>query len=171
MAGLATPSETRSVNGNSSDVFLSLRNVSKRYGGVAALENVSFDVRRSETHAVMGENGAGKSTLVKILAGAVQRDAGQIVLGGRETEISSPAEAHRLGISIVYQETMLAENLTVAENIFLGHDDFRFLLPARTLEAKTAQVLDRLGVSVRPSDSVAGLTVGQKQLVQIGGMK
>ena len=167
MAGLATPSETRSVNGNSSDVFLSLRNVSKRYGGVAALENVSFDVRRSETHAVMGENGAGKSTLVKILAGAVQRDAGQIVLGGRETEISSPAEAHRLGISIVYQETMLAENLTVAENIFLGHDDFRFLLPARTLEAKTAQVLDRLGVSVRPSDSVAGLTVGQKQLVQI----
>ncbi|MBI2933171.1 MAG: sugar ABC transporter ATP-binding protein [Planctomycetes bacterium] len=149
------------------DVALGFRGISKRFGGVVALDDVSFDVRRGCVHAVLGENGAGKSTLMKILAGAVQPDAGRILLDGRPVRVASPSGARRLGIGIVYQETTLAENLSVAENVYLGHDEVGFFVPFRRMREGAARALGRLGVPIDPDAIVSTLTVGQKQLVQI----
>lgn len=150
-----------------SESLLSVRHISKHYGGIAALDDISFDVDPGEIHAVVGENGAGKSTLMKILAGAVRPDNGEILLDGTPVEIPSPVAAHRLGIGIVYQETQLAPNLTVAENIFLGHDSFPFFFPKHRVQLAAQPPLDRLGIGLAPDTLVTDLTVGQKQLVQI----
>ena len=98
---------------------LEMKHVSKSFGGVRALEDVSIDIRRGEIHALVGENGAGKSTLMKVLSGAYQRDDGEIYVDGQLTNIQSPRDAKNLGISVIYQEFMLAPDLTVAENIYM----------------------------------------------------
>jgi len=97
-----------------------VRNVSKRYGGVQALADVSLDVARGSIHGLLGENGAGKSTLVKILTGAIRADRGEILVGGQEVQITSPIDARRLGIGAVHQELNLFPDLTVTENVFAG---------------------------------------------------
>src|SRR5579885_3184724 len=97
--------------------LLSLRGVSKRFGGVVALAEVDFDLRAGEIHALLGENGAGKSTLLKVLGG--------IVIDGRPAEVRDAAEADRLGIRLIHQELSLAPNLSVAENILLGREPTR----------------------------------------------
>ncbi|MFR8545140.1 MAG: ATP-binding cassette domain-containing protein [[Clostridium] scindens] len=98
---------------------LEMKNITKRFGGVKALTDVSLKVEPGEIHALIGENGAGKSTLMKILSGAYQRDSGQIFIDGREVKITNPKESKDLGVAIIYQEFMLAPDLTVAENIFI----------------------------------------------------
>src|SRR5262245_56178625 len=106
---------------------LSFVGITKNYGGVHALRGVSFDVAPGEVHAVVGANGAGKSTLMKILTGVVQPDEGEVRLDGRTLRIRSPLEAHHHGFGLVPQETTLCDNLSVAENLFLGR--FRWLRP------------------------------------------
>ena len=101
--------------------MLKLDNVSKSFDGVQALEDVRFDVAEAEVHSLIGENGAGKSTLGKIIAGVVQPDQGRISLHDREICIHNPMDAQRLGIGIIFQELDLFPNLTVAENIIIGH--------------------------------------------------
>src|SRR5438132_14106804 len=101
---------------------LEMRNITKTYPGVRALEDVSFEVRAGEIHALVGENGAGKSTLMKILAGAQPKDSGEILLHGTPVHIDSPQKAMALGISIIYQEFNLVPYLTAGENIFLGRE-------------------------------------------------
>jgi ABC-type sugar transport system ATPase subunit len=144
--------------------MLSFLKISKSYGGIHAVRDVSFDVAPAEIHAIVGANGAGKSTLLKILSGIVAPDEGQILLDGRPVAIHSPHGAHELGIGLVPQETTLCENLSIAENVFLGR--YRWRRPA-VLEAQAHQRLHELGLDYDPSLPVSRLSVAQKQLVQI----
>src|SRR5437867_228861 len=98
---------------------LEMRRIRKTFPGVVALDDVDFELRRGEVHILLGENGAGKSTLMKILSGAYQKSAGQIILDGIDIEIKNPRHAQTLGISIIYQELNLIPHLSVGENIFL----------------------------------------------------
>jgi len=144
--------------------MLSFRGVSKSYGGIHAVRSVSFDVAPGEIHALVGANGAGKSTLLKILSGVVTPDEGEILLDGKAVRITSPHGAHKLGIGLVPQETTLCENLSIAENIFLG--SYGWLRPA-VLEADARRRLHDLGLDYDPAATVSRLSVAQKQLVQI----
>jgi ABC-type sugar transport system ATPase subunit len=144
--------------------MLSFRGVSKSYGGIHALRSVGFDVAPGEIHALVGANGAGKSTLLKILSGVVAPDEGEILLDGAPVRIDSPHSAHALGIGLVPQETTLCENLSIAENIFLG--SYRWLRAA-ALEAQARRRLRDLGLDYDPASTVSRLSVAQKQLVQI----
>src|SRR5882757_11076770 len=101
-------------------MLLDLTNIEKRFGGVAALRDGNLSVAAGEVHLLMGENGAGKSTLMKIVAGMLQRDGGQMLWNGQSAHFQNPAEAASQGIAMVHQESLLAPHLTVAENIFLG---------------------------------------------------
>ena len=100
--------------------FLEMRGIVKRFPGVLALDHIDLSVRKGEVHALLGENGAGKSTLMKILSGAYQMDEGEIYFDGQKVEIHSAQDAQALNISTIYQELNLTEQLTVAENIFMG---------------------------------------------------
>ncbi len=150
-------------------MFLELRNIHKRFPGVHALKGVSFDVRRGEVHALVGENGAGKSTLMHILAGVHRPDEGQIIFQGRQVEIADEHHAQRLGIGIVYQERSLFGLLSVAENIFAGG------LPAnrwgvidrRQLADRTKAALGEVGLAVDPKMPVEKLGPAQQQMVEI----
>ena len=106
----------------SSDEMIRLEHVVKRFGGITAVNDVSFDINRGEIHAVVGENGAGKSTIMKMLAGVYQPDNGTLVLRGEPTTITDPLHARRLGVSIVFQELNLFPHLTVAANIFANRE-------------------------------------------------
>ena len=103
-------------------VLLQMRGIRKAFPGVVALDDVSFDLRRGEVHALLGENGAGKSTLMKILSGACVRDAGEILIDERPVVLNSPREAQAIGISTIYQEFNLVPQLSAAENIYLGRE-------------------------------------------------
>src|ERR1700730_13060318 len=102
--------------------ILEMRNISKAFGGVQALRDVSFSCRKGKVHALLGENGAGKSTLIKILAGAYQADSGEILFKGKRFSHLTTREALNGGIRIIYQELNLVPDMTIAENIFLGHE-------------------------------------------------
>lgn len=104
------------------EYLLRAENISKTFPGVKALANVDFCLRKGEIHSLMGENGAGKSTLIKVLTGVYERDEGHVYLGEQLINPGSAMEAQRLGISTVYQEVNLCENLSVAENIFIGRE-------------------------------------------------
>lgn len=122
-----------------------MRDISKRFPGVLALDNVSLSIERGEVHALLGENGAGKSTLMKILSGAYKKDAGEIIFDGQPVQINSPRQAQELGVSIIYQELNLVPQLSVAENIFLSS------LPMKTPRASTgsASTATRRPLSIR----------------------
>src|SRR5512135_2330808 len=104
------------------DVILTMEGISKTFPGVRALDNVQFELRSGEVHALVGENGAGKSTLMKVLAGVYAKDAGHIFFDGKEVEIPNPRAAQHLGISMIHQELNLMPHLTVAQNIFIGRE-------------------------------------------------
>jgi len=150
--------------------LLSLSGVSKEFPGVKALNNVHFDLNKGEVHALVGENGAGKSTLMKILSGIYKKDSGEITYNGNHVNVSSPIEAHHLGISIIHQELNLMPHLTVAENIFIGREDRRkgrvFL--NKNKQNKAAQkLLDELNLSLDPKTLVGNLTIAKQQMVEI----
>jgi ribose transport system ATP-binding protein len=144
-------------------------NISKSFGGVKALNNVHFEVRPGEIHALMGENGAGKSTLMKILAGAISRDEGTITIDGEERHISRPVDAIKLGISVIYQEFMLAPHLTVAENIFIDHiSGGKAVINWTELREKAYRELSRLGFTdIDPAATVNSLSVAYQQVTEI----
>ncbi|MBE3575896.1 MAG: sugar ABC transporter ATP-binding protein [Firmicutes bacterium] len=150
--------------------LLEVRGVTKRFPGVLALDQVRFDLRAGEIHALVGENGAGKSTLMKILAGAYRPDAGQILLQGQPVALTSPRQAADLGISIIYQEFTLLPALSVAENIFLSHlpgqGRYGWLNRREMLQA-ARHLLDRVGLDVDPAVPVRRLRVAQQQLVEV----
>lgn len=148
--------------------LLEIRDVSKRFPGVKALQGVNLDLSRGEVLALVGENGAGKSTLMKILSGVYTKDSGTIQVDGRDVEVSSPREAQELGISIIHQEMNLLPHLTVAQNIFIGRDPrIGPFLKEGTLRKQTQELLDVLGIALRPNAVVGGLTVAQQQMVEI----
>lgn len=149
--------------------ILEMKNISKAFYGVQALNNVDFSVLRGETHILLGENGAGKSTLVKILSGAYHKDAGEIFFDGEPIEISTPLDAQRKGISIIYQEFNLIPGLSVAENIFLGREPVKGnrLINWRVLNENAKAILDKLHADVSPTALVATLSVAEQQFVEI----
>jgi len=150
--------------------LLEMRNISKRFPGVQALDGVSFDLYAGEVHALVGENGAGKSTLMKILSGVYQPDEGEILLHGVPVSIKSPRQAQELGISIVHQELSLFQNLTVAENILGGRMPAHGLL--RLQDRKSAfriaqEYLANFDLPLYPGTPLDRLSVGQQQIVEI----
>lgn len=151
-------------------IALCMKGISKCFGPVHALSDVSFTVRRGTVHALVGENGAGKSTLMKILAGVYQPNGGSIETEGKPQVFSSPAEALEAGISMIYQELDLAEHLTVAENIFLGMEPrgrLPFTTDNKTMISETAQLADRLNFKIEPTAVVEELATGDCQIVEI----
>ena len=140
--------------------------ISKAFGGVAALDDVTFFAEAGEIHALMGENGAGKSTLMNILSGVYRMDKGEIHINGEHVSVTNPARARELGISIIHQEFALANDLTVAENIFIDRLD-RFI-NWRELEQKTQILLDELGFDdLSPKSKVGSISVAYQQVVEI----
>ncbi len=143
--------------------------VVKQFGPVVALGGVSLDLLPGEVHALIGENGAGKSTLMKILSGVERPDGGQLFVRGEPVTLRSVADAQRLGIAMIHQELNLIDELSVAENIFLGRETVgwsRLVRPRATRRA-AAEVLKRVGCDVRPGARVGSLSLAQKQLVEI----
>ena len=148
--------------------IISLQNITKHYGGVTALDDVSFSFGRGEVHAVVGENGAGKSTLMKILAGIVQPDNGQVFIDGNLVHISSPLDSEKLGISMVFQELNLFNSLTVEANIFINQElQIGGILKKAKMCFDAEQVLKSLMVEIKPTEKVAELSTGHKQIVEI----
>jgi ribose transport system ATP-binding protein len=149
--------------------LLELRNISKTFPGVKALQNVQLHANKGLVHALMGENGAGKSTLMKILSGAYMPDPGaEIRIDGKPVTIDGPLAAKALGVSVIYQELSLAPNLTVAENIYMGRPMVKGALVDRAgMAASCAATLQRLGADFGPSTLVETLSIAQRQLVEI----
>ena len=141
--------------------------IAKRYPGVLALDAVDFDARAGEVHIVAGENGAGKSTLMKVLAGSVIPDGGQIEIDGTRCHFHSPIDAMRAGIAAVYQEFALCPHLSVAENIFLGREPGGFFVDRKAMLRRASELLDRVGAHCAASDIVSTLGTAQMQLVEI----
>jgi ribose transport system ATP-binding protein len=149
-------------------VLLEMKDIGKSFPGVKALQGVSLSVREGQVHALLGENGAGKSTLIKILSGAYTKDEGEIVFEGQPVSIRSPLDAQALGISTIYQEFNLAKDLTVAENIFLGHLPSKGLrVDWETARKKSQEILDRLGSPIKVDAIVSTLSVAEQQIVEI----
>ena len=149
---------------------LEMRGIGKRFAGVTALRDVSLFARGGEVLALMGENGAGKSTLMKILGGVQPPDTGEIRIEGKPVVIDGVRSAKKLGIALIHQELMLAPNLDIAANIFLGTEGTPFLLsplPRAAMNKKAIALLARVGLELPPTKLVSDLTVGQMQMVEI----
>ena len=153
------------------NVLLSIRNVSKSFPGVKALDNVSLDVNVGSVIALLGENGAGKSTLMKILSGAYVRDQGEIILDGISLPKQyTPMAAHKFGISIIYQELSLMNELTVMENIYICNEPLKFngIIDFKAMQVQAEQQLKKLDADyISVNSKVADLPLPQKQLVEI----
>lgn len=134
-----------------------------------ALNDVSFDIRSGEVHALLGENGAGKSTLMKVLSGIYQAEYGEVRIDGTPVLLKTPMDARNQGILMIHQELSLVEDLTVAENIFLGMLP-RFglgFVDSKTLNRRSSEILSRLNCDFKANDKVADLTIAKKYMVEI----
>ena len=150
--------------------LVALNNLTKDFPGVRALREVSLDLRRGEVHALVGENGAGKSTLIRVLSGDVKPDSGSIEIEGEATVFERPRDARQRGIVTIFQELMIAPDLSVAENIFLGNEPGPALLYSRAKAARqAAEVLAGLGIGsqIDPSERAGNLSIAQRQLIEI----
>ncbi|WP_404951222.1 sugar ABC transporter ATP-binding protein [Streptomyces sp. ARC12] len=148
---------------------LALRDVSKSFGAVRALRDVSLDLFPGEVHALAGENGAGKSTLIKTFAGVHRPDSGQLLLDGEPAVFHGPADARDAGIAVIYQEPTLFPDLSIAENIFMGRQPRRSFrrIDHRATRTATAALMDRLGVALDPDRPARGLSIADQQIVEI----
>jgi len=144
-----------------------MKNMSKSFGGIHALTNVSFSVKPGEIHCLVGENGAGKSTLMKILSGAYKMDSGAIFINGEEVKIVSPRHAIQLGIGIVYQEFELADDLSVAENIFLESLGKSPVINWKKINREAREIIKSMGFDINPKARTKDLSVAYKQIVEI----
>jgi ABC-type sugar transport system ATPase subunit len=151
------------------DAFIQFESIFKSFGGVAALKDVSFSIARGECHALMGENRAAKSTLGKVLAGIHRADAGTLRIDATECSFGSPADAIRAGVGMVHQELAFCPDLSVAENLSMGHYPRRLglLLDRRKMRQRARELLSRIGVTLDVRQSMRSLSTAQEQLVQI----
>ncbi|MBC5648894.1 sugar ABC transporter ATP-binding protein [Christensenella tenuis] len=150
-------------------ILLRAENITKDFPGVKALDHVKFELEKGEVHALLGENGAGKSTLIKILCGVYHQDSGQIYVDDKPAEINSAKDALDLGISTIHQELNIADNLSVAENIFFGRlPNKRGLVDRKSLVRDAKKILDRIGLQVDPQTKARFLSIAKKQMLEIG---
>ncbi|WP_406302074.1 sugar ABC transporter ATP-binding protein [Streptomyces sp. NBC_00885] len=150
--------------------LLTMSGITKSFPGVRALDGVDLEVQAGEVHCLLGQNGAGKSTLIKVLAGAHQPDGGEITWRGEAVSLRSPIAAMRLGIATIYQELDLVEGLSVAENVFLGHEPTSagFVVRGKEARSATAAILKRLGhPEIDPGRHVGDLSAAQQQIVSM----
>lgn len=148
--------------------ILTLKNITKEFPGVKALDDVTINIERGTIHGLVGENGAGKSTLIKVLAGIYQPNKGEIILDGKPYRFNSPIEARRAGISVVHQEIKLAEPLSVAENMFLGNVQLKNgLVDWKGMRRRAREIVEDLGMDIDINAQVSSLTVAKKQIVEI----
>ena len=149
-------------------VLLEVEELTRRFPGVLALNQVDFDVRAGEVHALVGENGAGKSTMINILAGVLQPSGGKMLLDGTPVVFHNPADAQRAGISVIFQEFNLIPHLSVAENIFINREPTRNgMIDWTNMNKRAAEALKRLEIDIDPRVPVSSLAVAQQQLVEI----
>ena len=150
-------------------VILEMKGIVKSFGPVKALKGVDFDLRAGEVHALMGENGAGKSTLMKVLTGIHDANEGTIHYNGKQVAYSKPKEAMEDGIVIVHQELNMMNHLTVAQNIFIGREEFRhnLLIDDGASIKKAKKLFELLKLDINPTEKVGNLTVGKQQMVEI----
>jgi len=155
-------------NVDHSGPLLQAREISKSFSGIRVLDDINFDLRRAEVHALVGENGAGKSTLMNIVSGVVRPDAGAILWDDRPIRLDGPRDAQALGISFVHQELALVPQLSVAENIFLGRHPARFgFVNVGEMYARARRVLKELGCQLDTRQTVAQLSLAERQFVEI----
>lgn len=148
--------------------LLEMNDVSKRFLGVHALKGVHFDLRCGEVHALVGENGAGKSTLMKVLTGIHQPDGGEIFFEGKPYAVKNIGEAQNLGISMIHQELNMMNDLTVAQNVFIGRELKKGpWLDDAGMVRETQKIFDRIGIKIDPKTKLGRLTVGKQQMVEI----
>lgn len=148
--------------------LLEMNDVSKRFLGVHALKGVHFDLRCGEVHALVGENGAGKSTLMKVLTGIHQPDSGEIFFEGKPYAVKNIGEAQNLGISMIHQELNMMNDLTVAQNVFIGRELKKGpWLDDAGMVRETQKIFDRIGIKIDPKTKLGRLTVGKQQMVEI----
>jgi len=151
-------------------MLLEMKNITKEFPGVKALDDVSLELKEGEILALVGENGAGKSTLIKILSGAYTQDLGEVYLNGVKQEHVTPITAIKNGISVIYQELNNVDQITVAENIFLGNLPRKGalkILDYDKLRKDAQSLLDEVGLKVDPFTPLEQLSIAQKQLVEI----
>ena len=148
--------------------LLSMKNIKKSFSGVAALKNAELELNKGEVLALMGENGAGKSTLMKILTGIYAKDEGTIQFEGKEVEYKTVSESEEAGIAIVHQELNMMNDLTVAQNLFIGQERMNGLfIDDRRMEKDAAALFEKLNVDIEPGAKIGDLTVGKQQMVEI----
>jgi D-xylose transport system ATP-binding protein len=156
--------------GETGHPFLEMRNITKTFPGVRALDGVTFDLRKGEIHALVGENGAGKSTLMKVLGGVYPYPSygGELLIEGEQVRFGSVRDAERAGIAVIYQELSLVKEMTVGENIFLGREPATFgVISWEVLYSRARQLLNSLHLDIDPHTPVKNLGIGQQQLVEI----
>ena len=150
------------------DLILSMKGITKSFSGVAALKNAALDLKSGEVVALMGENGAGKSTLMKILTGIYSKDSGEIKYMGQEVCYKGPAESEEAGISIVHQELNMMNDLTVAQNLFIGREEMNGLfIDDKKMNEKARELFKVLKIDINPAEKIGNLTVGKQQMVEI----
>ena len=150
------------------EIILTMKNISKSFSGVAALKNGELTLESGEVVALMGENGAGKSTLMKILTGIYEKDGGTITYMGKEVEFKGPAASEKAGIAIVHQELNMMNDLTVAQNLFIGKECMKGMFIDDALMVEKAKALfDVLNIDINPAERIGALTVGKQQMVEI----
>ena len=150
------------------DTILKMQGIQKYFSGVHALKGVNFDLKAGEVHALMGENGAGKSTLIKVLCGIHKKDGGTVEYFGEEVSFANIAESQAAGISVIHQELNMMNDLTVAQNMFIGREFKKGgLIDDRRMEKEASILFEKIGVRIDPSVKLGSLTVGKQQMVEI----
>lgn len=151
-----------------SEYVLELKGITKIFPGVKALNNVQFQLKKGEIHALMGENGAGKSTFIKVITGVHKAEEGEIFLEGKKVEFKGPKDAQRAGIAAVYQHPTSYPDLTVTENIFMGHEIIkRGIIQWKIMNTEAEKLLKELNADFKATDEMGGLSVAQQQMVEI----
>ena len=150
-------------------LLLQMKGIDKSFPGVHALQNMQFELRRGEVHALLGENGAGKSTLIKVLGGIYQKDDGEIFIDGQKVEINSVEDARKAGVSIIHQELVLVPWLSIAENMFLGREPKNKLgfVDFDKMNSEAKKYLVDFGLDLNPLTPIAELNIAQQQMVEI----
>ena len=150
------------------ETILEVKNIFKGFSGVPVLQDVRFEVRKGEVHALMGENGAGKSTLIKIITGVYSKDSGQIYWEGKPVEINSYQDCQKLGVACIYQELSVIPPLTVAQNVYLGREPKKgALIDYKKMNEMTQELIDRYEFPLKATTIVDNLGIGQRQLIEI----